>query len=98
MFIDRLFYYSFKDILPKNTTLNYQDAVMRQAVHFSGKSYLNVSGFPENFWRTSNWSIMALMKFGDQGNAAKEVQVLGHGVTSNSRGFHVGISSKVKLR
>ena len=87
-------YYMYSLDTINNATLGYKDAIMRQAVHFSGKSYLNVTGLPEDFWRVSDWSIMALMKFGP-GATNREVEVLGHGSIDNNKGFHVGVSSQV---
>lgn len=72
---------------------------MRQAVHFSGKAYLNVSGIPEDFWRTRNWSVMALMNFGDvkPSEHFKEISVVGHGNPSAHNGLHLGIRDQVTL-
>ncbi|CAB3986706.1 Hypothetical predicted protein [Paramuricea clavata] len=72
------------DILPVNSTLPYEDAVMRQAVLFSNKKHLKISGISDNFWRHSNWSVMALLKFRNIGQ--KNVRVLGHGSTSVNNG------------
>ena len=68
---------------------------MRQAVLFSGKTRIKISGIPDDFWRKSNWSVMALLKFKDI--KQKFVRVLGHGSTTGLQGLHLGITdTKVK--
>ncbi|CAB4022492.1 macrophage receptor MARCO, partial [Paramuricea clavata] len=82
------------DISPVNSTLPYEDAVMRQAVLFSNNKHLKISGISDNFWRHSNWSVMALLKFRNIGQ--KNVRVLGHGSTSVNNGLHLGIFGSSK--
>ena len=78
-----------------NSTLTYQDGVMRQAAIFSGKQYLNILGLSDDFWKNSNWSVMALLKFRDIGQ--QDIMVLGHGTESNNKGLHLGIRGKDKV-
>jgi hypothetical protein len=70
---------------------------MRQAVLFSNNKHLKISGISDDFWRHSNWSVMALLKFRNIG--LTNVRVLGHGSTSVNNGLHLGIigSSKVNI-
>jgi hypothetical protein len=69
---------------------------MRQAVQFSGgQKRINISGIPDDFWRNSNWSVMALLKFRDIGQ--KFVRVLGHGTTNGHQGLHLGIVIATKV-
>ena len=77
-----------------NSTLPYEDAVMRQAVLFSKNKHLNISGISDDFWRHSNWSVMALLKFRNIGQ--NFVRVLGHGSTSANKGLHLGIDGRQK--
>ena len=68
---------------------------MRQAAFLSGgKSRINISGISDDFWRKSNWSVMALLKFRDIGQ--KFVRVLGHGTTVGNQGLHLGIVNGAK--
>ena len=67
---------------------------MRQAIHFSGNHYVTVSGISENFWRNSNWSVTALLKFGGvtrNSPVYNDVRVLGIGSGSKSDVLHLGI-------
>ena len=83
--------------MPSNSTLTYEDAIMRQAVYFSGNAYLNVSGISDDFWINRNWSVMALMKFGViQSSGRQEIGVLGHGTASRNQGLHLGVSNQVR--
>ena len=63
---------------------------MRQAVHFSGKTFINVSGIPEGFWQNQNWTVTALLKFGEI-NVESDIAVLGIGDSDRSHGLHLGI-------
>lgn len=77
-----------------NSNVSYVDAVMRQAIHFSGNHYVTVSGISENFWRNSNWSVTALLKFGGvtrNSPVYNDVRVLGIGSGSKSDVLHLGI-------
>ena len=38
---------------------------MRQAYKFTGTNYINVTGIPETFWQDNDWSITALVKYGE---------------------------------
>ena len=69
---------------------------MRQAVLFDAKARLNISGISDDFWRHSNWSVMALLKYKDIGQ--NFVRVLGHGTTNNNQGLHLGIVVKDKVK
>lgn len=69
---------------------------MRQAAFFNGSARLNISGISDDFWRNSNWSVMALLKYKDIGE--KFVRVLGHGTTSGHQGLHLGIVVKDKVK
>ena len=69
---------------------------MRQAYNFTGMNYINVTGIPETFWQERDWSITALVKFGDilKPNSAAgqyDIAVLGIG-TNNGTGdeLHLG--------
>ncbi|XP_028408146.1 collagen alpha-1(II) chain-like [Dendronephthya gigantea] len=79
------------DISPDNFNLTYKEAVMRQAALFPGNgNRLNVSGISDDFWRNSNWSVMALLRY--KNIYEKFVRVLGHGSTSDNKGLHLGIA------
>jgi hypothetical protein len=54
-------YFRFKEIIPRNSTPIYTEAVMRQAYKFTGMNYINVTGIPETFWQDNDWSITALV-------------------------------------
>jgi hypothetical protein len=68
---------------------------MRQAVLFSNYKHLKISGISHDFWRHSNWSVMALLKFRNIGQ--NHVRVLGHGSTSPNKGLHLGIDGRKKV-
>ena len=75
----------------------YAEAIMRQAYNFTGINYINVTGIPETFWQERDWSITALVKFGDilKPNSAAgqyDIAVLGIG-TNNGTGdeLHLGL-------
>lgn len=68
---------------------------MKQAVHFSGKHFINVSGIPEEFWQEQDWTVTALLKFGEfttkVGLDYSYIPVLGIGNIDKSHGLRLGI-------
>ena len=70
---------------------------MGQAVWLKGLEYINLHGIPVDFWSGDEWSVMALLRFHDDGilGSNKDVLVLGDGVAANNKGFHLGLQGKV---
>ena len=73
---------------------------MRQAYYFTGANYVNVTGIPETFWLESNWSVTALVKFGDilkpnspNDNQYYDVAVLGIGTNVTDQ-LHLGFRKR----
>ena len=80
---------------------------MRQAYNFTGVNYVNATGIPETFWQDRDWSITALVKFGDilesnsaKGNQYYDVAMLGIGTNNGSvqDELHLGFRSRRKGR
>ncbi|XP_028414406.1 uncharacterized protein LOC114537455 isoform X2 [Dendronephthya gigantea] len=93
------------EIRPRNSSAVFVNAVMRQAIHFTGANYVNVTGIPETFWQ-NNWTIAALVKIGDisnpnsiQGDQYYDVALLGIGIQSDQspqNELHLGFRGKKK--
>lgn len=87
------------ELVPKanKSQMPYIDGIMRQAFHFSGKHYVNVTGIPDDFWRNHNWSVTALLKFRNLNSNLVptsqyyDIPVLGIGSSNVSQGLRLGI-------
>jgi hypothetical protein len=78
------------------TTPEYLPSAMGKAIRLRGRKNINLDGIPVDFWSRNQWSVMALIKFTDEGlNFQKEIPVIGAGVTQHEKGFHLGLKSQV---
>ncbi|XP_031564534.1 uncharacterized protein LOC116299945 isoform X2 [Actinia tenebrosa] len=86
---------AFEDHASNNTVPEYLPSAMSKAIRLKGRKHINLIGIPVDFWSGNEWSVMALIKFTDQGlNSQKEIPVIGAGGQQNGKGFHLGIRSK----